>query len=114
MPGAGSTRRSTLTTPADRFRQVDAIFDAALDLEPADRRNYVEHACAGDELLRASVLRLLEAHRQSENFLDRPALPFAGSIVSGGDDLLGEIAPGPIPERIDQFRIVGLLGRGGM
>ncbi|HSB52775.1 MAG TPA: serine/threonine-protein kinase [Gemmatimonadales bacterium] len=113
-PGAGSTRRSTLTTPADRFRQVDAIFDEALDLDAIERVAYVERACAGDDGLKAAVLRLLEAHRQSERFLDRPALPFAGSIVKGSEDLLDGITPDPMPERIDQFRIVGLLGRGGM
>ena len=43
-------------SPTERFRRVDAIFDAALDLPTAEQVAFVERECAGDESLRAEVL----------------------------------------------------------
>ncbi|MFO0902273.1 MAG: protein kinase [Pirellulales bacterium] len=49
------------------------IFEHAIDLAPADRREYVVRACADDDDLRQRVERLLAAHDQQESILDRPA-----------------------------------------
>ena len=40
---------------AERFRRVDTIFDAALDVPTEDQTAFIERECAGDEALRAEV-----------------------------------------------------------
>jgi serine/threonine-protein kinase len=101
-----------MTTPADRFGRVGAIFDAALDLSVDEQVAYVEQACAGDAELRDEVLGLLRAYTDSADFLDTPALQFAMPLLAE-DDVLRPAAPRG-PERVGSFRIVGVLGRGGM
>ena len=106
---AGCTRRCTLNTRSERFRRVDALFDEALDL-PADRQTaFVENACADDPELAREVLGLLRAQQSSAGFLDTPALQFAAPFFDAAE-VLGSGTPG----RVGPFRIVGMLGRGGM
>ena len=50
---------------AERFRQADALFDAALDLAPSARAGDVRRACGDDAGLRDEVLELLLAHERS-------------------------------------------------
>ena len=42
-----------------RWRRIDDLFDAALQLAPAERESWLQEACGGDEDLRAEVDRLL-------------------------------------------------------
>lgn len=58
----------------ERFAQIHTLADSALELEAAERREYVERACAGDEDLRHEVERLLAAHESADGFLEAPAL----------------------------------------
>src|SRR5687767_217744 len=76
MTSFRSDRSGTPDDP-DLFRRADAVFDAALDLEPEERAAYVARACAGDDALRAAVERLLTAHANAGDFL-------AGAADSGG------------------------------
>ncbi len=59
-----------MTTPS----QVEAVFFAALEKTTAERAGYLDHACGDDVELRRRVERLLEAHAQSDGFLDRPVV----------------------------------------
>ena len=92
----------------DRFREADAVFDAALDLPPEEREAYVERACGGDDDLRALVKRLLHAHDNAGSFLATPASEIAAP-------LLADLASSPAFEgRVGPYRIVREIGRGGM
>nr|MBA3585395.1 serine/threonine protein kinase [Gemmatimonadota bacterium] len=101
-----------MTGPAERFRRIDALFDAALDLPPHERTGFVQRACEGDAELCAEVLRLVRAHADSAEFLESPALRFATPLL-GEDDVLRPPAEGGL-ERVGHFRLLGALGRGGM
>jgi len=68
-------------SPADRFRQVDALFDAALDAPRADRAAFVERASAGNPALRDAVLGLLAAHDHSDDFLEQRAVDVAAPLL---------------------------------
>jgi eukaryotic-like serine/threonine-protein kinase len=95
-----------------RFRQADAVFEAALDLPENEWRSFVEQRCASDTQLRDSVLALLAASRQVHDFLSRPAIELAGSILDDTTPPLDALASRPA--RVGPFRIVRELGHGGM
>ena len=52
----------------ERWRQVEAVLQAALKREPADRAALLDSACAGDPDLRQEVESLLEA-QPTQHFL---------------------------------------------
>src|SRR5678810_1176376 len=77
---------------ADRWRQISAIYNAAIVRPGADRTAYVSSACGGDDDLRREVEVLLA---QGESFLAQPiGLP-----------------PG---SRLGAYELVGIIGAGGM
>ena len=97
-------------SPAERFRRIDAMFDAALDL-PADQQDaYLDGAAGDDAELRGEVARLLEAHRRSEEFLVTPAAELAGPLFDATELLTLAGAP----DRVGPWRIVRSIGQGGM
>ena len=66
-------------SPTDRYRRVDAVFDALLDVPPDEQMAFAERAAGDDPEVHAEVLRLLHAHRR-EGFLESP-LPIAGALL---------------------------------
>ena len=54
---------------------VEAVLFAALEKPTADERNaFLDSACAGDGELRRQVERLLQAHANVGDFLQKPAV----------------------------------------
>ena len=97
-----------------RFRQADAILDAALDLQTGERSAFVDRACDGDPDLRALVLRLLRAFERSGGFLTEPAVGLAGPLLDASSEPDAAAGDSDRPEQVGPFRIVRELGRGGM
>jgi serine/threonine-protein kinase len=98
-------QQQSLTT--ERWRQVKETFQAAIELPVAERAAYLKEVCAGDPSLLAEVESLVAAHEQPGNFLDEPALNLAAdSVAEPGDSLIGD--------SLGRYRILELLGRGGM
>jgi serine/threonine-protein kinase len=96
-------------SPTERFRRVDTIFDAALDLPTEEQTGFIERECGGDEALRVEVLELVRAYHRSESVLESPAARLAAPLLDAA-----VAADGPIPGRIGSFRVVREIGRGGM
>ena len=100
------------------------IFLAALELESAEaRRRFVDDVCGDDVQLRRRVDALLAAHEDPESYLERPAARFdvtATTDGTGRDSGLsdsssshhGRFLPGT--KVAGRYRIVSMLGRGGM
>jgi hypothetical protein len=93
----------------ERFRHVDAIFDAALDVGPNERDAFVADACGSDAALHDRVRALLVAHDRSDGFLQAPAAQLTALLLDEPSTVAG--VP---PERVGPFRIVRELGHGGM
>ena len=96
-------------SPTERFRRVDTIFDAVIDLPTEFQAAFIDQACGGDDELRGEVLDLLRAYHQADSFLEAPAAAIAAPILEAAAALSG-----PLPDRIGAFRIVREIGRGGM
>ena len=83
-------------------RSAFNVFDALLDLTDAERRAWFSEAGASDPDLAYRVAALFEADVRAGALL-----PTSGLIEDHGE----ELAP---PERIGSYRLVRLIGRGGM
>src|SRR5947209_3145252 len=101
---------------SERWQQLCAILDTALTLDGAVRKSYLDVACKRDSGLRAEIEHLLENEQKTGLLDESPPLgplsnwgdPIAPFPVAGQDLL----APGAVIAA--RYRIVEMLGRGGM
>jgi hypothetical protein len=64
----------------DRWRQIEELYQAALERDAIERAAFLDEACAGDEELRREVESLLTADeeaKKSEDILNQNALQVA-------------------------------------
>jgi non-specific serine/threonine protein kinase/serine/threonine-protein kinase len=80
----------------DRSRRVEELFERALGLSGPERDEFLDRECAGDPEIRAEIDSLLSHH--SEEFLEDPE----------------HLLDASTPDRIGAYRLVRLLGSGGM
>ena len=81
-------------------RRAFAVFENALDIDDdAERESWLVSTCGADDLLFREVKKLLRADAAAER-----AMPTGGLQPTAG----------PMPTRIGHYRIVALLGQGGM
>lgn len=97
---------------------AERLFERALALEPERRRALVETACRDDPALREELMSLLEQAGAAERFFGLlHDVVFAASYSSGGAGSfpLPGADPGLAPGgMVGPYRILSLLGRGGM
>ena len=87
-----------------RWQQVKKIFQVAVELPAAERKAYLAGVCEGDPSLRTEIESLIAAHEEPGSFLGAPAFDLAAE--SAVADLSGK--------SLGRYRILSLLGRGGM
>jgi WD40 repeat protein/predicted Ser/Thr protein kinase len=94
---------------------VQNLFDQAVALPPAQRAAFLDAVCAGEPALRAELESLLAcdaafAEGTDEGLLNSPVVrPPEPTTVCVGEPL-----PAGVPVRVGRYRIVRLLGEGGM
>jgi TolB-like protein/predicted Ser/Thr protein kinase len=90
------------------WQQLQGLFHVALPLGGEERAVYLARACAGDEELRREVESLIGAYEEHEDFLEQPALSMGMRVLSSesAEDLTGR--------SVGSFKVLRLLGRGGM
>jgi serine/threonine-protein kinase len=66
----------------ERWQQIAAIFEAALQHDTRARSAYVNEACGDDRELRREVEEMLAAHDQSSRFMEEPAAAVAARLVT--------------------------------
>jgi Tol biopolymer transport system component len=92
----------------ERWKEIDAVLEQALELEPGDRAGYLLQVGAGDEELRQRVGALLDQEVAIERFLEFSAFDCLAELMGEDGDML---APGA---QLGRYRIEFLLGAGGM
>src|SRR6266581_857265 len=93
---------------AERWKQVNDLFQSAVERAPETRAAFLDEGCRGDEDLRREVESLLTSHERSENFIELPAFEVAPELVT--NDRTGAL----VGKLIGHYRIESLIGVGGM
>ena len=96
LPGGGP--------PQSHHQRVKELFLAALDQPRGRRASYLASACGGDEALRREVLELFLLHGEQDSVLDTPL---------DGMEALADLSV-PMEGMVGPYRLVRVLGRGGM
>lgn len=92
----------------ERWREVEAVLQAALDCPPPERVAFLERACAGDDDLRREAVSLVCAMTEAGDFIEQPAMAHDARVLFAAHKGL------ETGSRIGRYEIVRLLGVGGM
>jgi len=92
---------------SERWRQVEALFNAALEQKPDRREIFLAEACRGDKELRQEIESLLGQDGPDEGVLDRPAWEAVPSLIEYPTGLTPGMQLGP-------YKILAPIGAGGM
>jgi eukaryotic-like serine/threonine-protein kinase len=91
-----------------RWQEVQEIFGRAADLPRGTQRAAVEEMCDGDEALIRDVLEMLEEDARANSLLDANLSDTARAVLDFGP------LPSLIQQQIGPYRLLELLGEGGM
>jgi eukaryotic-like serine/threonine-protein kinase len=93
---------------SDRWRQIERLYDEALEVDAAERDAFLAHACNGDQALRREVRSLLDYETAADRFLEKPAL------VEAARSIAADTRPPLSGRRIAGYDVIDLVGAGGM
>src|SRR5438552_768625 len=93
---------------SERWKQIEQLYDAALQRDASQRAAFLAQACAEDEGLRREVAALLASDAQAGSFLAAPAVEVVAQVIAA------EPNSSPIGRQIGHYQVLSLLGAGGM
>jgi serine/threonine-protein kinase len=98
----------------DRWRQLESLYNKALEMDESRRVEFLREACAGDDELRHEVEGLLASGPGAASFLEQPALQevaheFAATAAPSHQDHQYWIG-----REVGNYQFVSLVGAGGM
>lgn len=92
---------------SDRWDRIEALYTSALPLGAGDRAALLERQCQGDESLKHEVLSLLASADRQDSFMEEPDATLALEVLRSE-------SRGLVGETVGRYRIVDVLGHGGM
>jgi serine/threonine protein kinase len=92
----------------ERWQKVEEVLQAALDLPEKERPALLAEVCSSDPELQQEALSLIAAHEAAGDFMEQPALEQDAHVLIGHDE------QGCIALEIGPYKIIKLLGGGGM
>ncbi len=106
----------------EKWQRMKGLFEAAQDISPDKRERFLKNACGDDGELKSEVEKLLGSFESAESFMESPAVAEAISMFEEKKTLAANQTTGEIQNSnfvagtvLDgRYRIIGLLGKGGM
>jgi DNA-directed RNA polymerase specialized sigma24 family protein len=93
--------------PRSRWQQIQSLFEELVDTSEGERAARLATACGEDLDLRTSVESLLQSDQRRED-------PLLQAIGEAAESLLEDHQDRLIGTRIGPYRVVSILGHGGM
>jgi Tol biopolymer transport system component/predicted Ser/Thr protein kinase len=94
---------------SERWRRIEDLYLRALERDENQRASFLDEACGGDEGLRREVESLLGYAGEADGFMEgEVAVEEAHSKSDGDSDSI------PIGRDLGSYRVLSLLGTGGM
>lgn len=90
------------------LQELEAIFHAARECDPARLDAYLNTACGADYRLRRRVEALLGSYQQATDFIEQPPAALAAWAVES------DTINSPLGRTLGHYKIVKLISRGGM
>ncbi len=90
----------------ERWKQVQELFYAAVDLETEPQLALLAACCAGDPDLRKQVEGLLDASGKTNGFIEHRVVEAADEMLAGAEQ--------PAGERVGPYQLIRALASGGM
>jgi WD40 repeat protein len=91
----------------ERWRQIEELFERAIELPAPDRAAYLEVACPGDDALRAEIELLVASRPGAVDSLRR-------AVAHGTAVLEATVTAGHVGTRLGPYRLLEVIGEGGM
>ena len=90
-----------------RWRLIERLYNSALQIKPPDRQTFLAEVCSGDEGLLRDVISLLSSAECEDSFLEESAVSLGFKALSFRyEEMVGK--------NIDRYKLLALLGSGGM
>jgi eukaryotic-like serine/threonine-protein kinase len=93
--------------PRVRWQQIQSLFEQLVDMESAEQGAHLDKSCGNDPDLRMSVQSLLTLDAARED-------PLLNAVGAAAESLLDDHRDRLIGTRVGPYRIVSILGHGGM
>ncbi|MEO6334692.1 MAG: protein kinase [Pyrinomonadaceae bacterium] len=100
-----------LMDPA-RWKKIDDLIDAALELPEGQREAFVRQGASGDDDLRDEVLQLLSAQKDGDKFLMKSAMNVAAKVLASDEQ--GSPTFPYVGKTIATYKVEAQVGAGGM
>ena len=94
---------------SERLRQIEELYHATLELSLDERDSFIKDSCGEDEELHRELETLLAVKRTPNDFFENPPLSLAAQMFAER-----EKKPNLAGKEISHFKIIKLLGAGGM
>src|SRR5262245_31003853 len=93
----------------DRWGQIKRLYLEALEKEGAQRDDFLNEVCSGDDELRREIDSLLRYENKAEQLIESPALEAAAKALAA-DRPQGSLSG----RNIGPYHVISLIGVGGM
>ena len=92
---------------AQRWQQVKALLQQAIELDPEQRGAFLDAACGQDSQLRREIEELLEHDEEAGSLLNRPAVAPV-EVTSDSKSVMGGT-----DKQIGPYKLLQEIGEGG-